>query len=59
MNPFTMYQGGGAKQECDTTHCGKKLPWAKIWELSTSQRGVVHDIIITKLIVFDMNCYDD
>ena len=33
------------------------VSWAETWELSKSQRDIIDDVIITKIIVFDIIRY--
>ena len=39
------------------THYACSVSWAEIWEFSKSQRDIIHAIIISKIIVFDIICY--
>ena len=33
------------------------VSWAEIWEFSKSQRGIINDFTISKLIEFEIICY--
>ena len=50
------------KLECEhdiITHDANSLSWTKLWEFLKWQSDIVDEVIITKIIVFDIPCYAD